>query len=125
MDILLKKLKKLDILLREIEFVYPMWNDHTTLLTLLCYGDQKLEAIKLIMNRGFPDRLLTHSFRGKNALQYAIEYNNIEVVNYLISKKDKTTKKPVLMSPSIRYCTMTAFEYAEHLGFHEVASCLK
>ena len=61
----------------------PYGEDEITLLNLFCFGNQKVQIVNMILNRGIPDRLLAHSFVGRNALHFAIEHNNDKIVKCL------------------------------------------
>ena len=124
MEYILKQLRKFDMVQREMECIYSLWGEETTLLTLLCYGNQTADVVKLILNRGFPDQLLLHPFLGKNALQFAMEHNNVETVKCLLARKDKSTKKPILLTPSVKLCGISPVEYAQQLGFEEIVDCV-
>ena len=124
MEYILKQLKKFDMVQREMECIYSLWGEETTLLTLLCYGNQTVDVVKLILNRGFPDQLLLHLFLGKNALQFAMEHNDVETVKCLLLRKNKSIKKPILLTPSVKLCGLAPVEYAKELGFEEIVSCV-
>ena len=123
MDTLFRKLSHFKLLDNEMNRTYNVWNDRTTLLTLLCFCDCNSEAIEKLMNKNFPDNLLLHEFFGKNALQLAIEHNNDKVVKVLLSKPERREK---FLSSDVSYGgKRSASEFAQCLGFVKLEIDLK
>ena len=117
----LKKLTKLGLLSQEIEEIYNIWGQNITILTLLCYCNCDFSSLKMLFNRNFPESLLLDRFYGKNALQYAIEHNNKENVEIILSKPKR---RAMLLSLSEMYEEKTASVYARSLGFGEMGNYL-
>ena len=49
-----------------------------SLLTLLCSRNTNIESLKCLLESGFPKNLRNHTYHGKTAFEWTIEYNNSE-----------------------------------------------
>ena len=125
LEFCIAKLRNFSLLEKEIQSSYDLWGDKTTLVTLICFVNNGAESLRLILKHGFPDELLSHRFLGKNALQYAIEHNNIETIKALLSENPNFERLSVLMSTPEGFRGQEFVSYAKRFGFHEIAQTIQ
>ena len=115
------KLRRIGLWEREVAEIYHIWGNQTTILTLLVHNDCEAKPLALFLEEEFPGNLISHTFFGKNVLQYAIEHNNIAAIALL---KEKGILY-ILIHKNISYEGKTASEYARQLGFSTIAEILE
>ncbi|XP_063718040.1 uncharacterized protein LOC134845113 [Symsagittifera roscoffensis] len=98
---------------KELSGIYPLLHrDDVTLLCIISYSHCKPDVFRYLLQAGFPEKLLLHTCMGKNALHFAINYDDSELVDVLL--EDKTRRKILLESLiTINRQSLTIKEYAE------------
>ena len=81
-----RKIEKYGLLHKELAGLYETWNEKkVTLVLFLCHMNMSdMRPIQLLREKGFPVRLLRCRFEGRNALEKAIFYDNVEMVEELL-----------------------------------------
>ena len=102
---------------KELSGLYPLLGySDVTLLCLISYCHCKPDVIRHLLQAGFPEHLLLHTLLGKNALHFAINYDDSESVHVLL--EDKARKKILMESLiTINEQSKTVKEYAELCGY--------
>ena len=79
-------IERYGLLHKELEGMYETWNEEkVTLVLFLCHMNMSdMRPIQLLREKGFPVRLLRCRFEGRNALEKAIFYDNVEMVQELL-----------------------------------------
>ena len=79
-------IERYGLLRQELEGMYETWNrEKVTLVLFLCHMNMNdMRPIRLLREKGFPVRLLRCRFEGRNALEKALFYDNVEMVRELL-----------------------------------------
>ena len=79
-------IERYGLLHKELEGMYETWNEEkVTLVLFLCHMNMNdMRPIRLLREKGFPVRLLRCRFEGRNALEKALFYDNVEMVRELL-----------------------------------------
>ena len=90
--------EKFNLLEREMCETYETWSkEKTTLLLFLCHMNiADMRPITLLRAKGFPVNLLRHKFEGRNALEKALTYRNVEMTRELL--EDETWARALISS---------------------------
>ena len=92
------KAESFNLLEREMCKTYETWSrEKTTLLLFLCHMNiADMRPITLLRAKGFPVRLLRHTFEERNALEKALLYKNVEMTRELL--QDETWAQTLMSS---------------------------
>ena len=92
------KAERFNLLEREMCETYETWSKKkTTLLLFLCHMNiADMRPITLLTAKGFPIELLRHKLEGRNALEKALFYKNVEMTRELL--EDETWARALISS---------------------------
>ena len=87
-------IEKYGSLHKELEGIYDTYNNEkVTLLLFLCHmNTNDMRSIQLLRQKGFPTKLLMRKMEGRNVLEKALMYNNLEMACQLL-KDDEWAQK--------------------------------
>ncbi len=105
---------------RELNGTYKHFVYETTLLTSLCYHNEHLDTVELLLQSEFPQtkEMLLFKFIGKNALHLAIWYENLDMVKILLGT---AIRRDIFLSAEGDFEGMSPGEFADKLQFHEIS----
>ena len=117
----LSQFEDLQLIEDEVSRTFKFLTDDKASLLLMMASQNYASAscAQILFDHGFPDKLLLHELFGKNALQYAISYENIDLIHVLLESENR--RKIFL---SVLYDKMTADNFARSLQFDEIAKVL-
>ncbi|XP_063716517.1 uncharacterized protein LOC134843983 isoform X4 [Symsagittifera roscoffensis] len=102
---------------KELSGLYPLLNrGDVTLLCLVSYCRCPRDVFRLLFQAGFPEKLLLQTCMGKNALHFALNYDDSDLVDVLLEKQ---TRKKILLESVIILNGRNASvkEFAEVCGY--------
>ena len=102
---------------KELAGLYPLLTrGDVTLLCLVSYCRCPPDVFRLLFQAGFPDKLLLQTCMGKNALHFALNYDDSDLVEVLLEKQ--TRRKIFLESVyTLDGRNVTIQEFAELCGY--------
>ncbi len=94
-----------------------------TLLLVLCSSRAEPSAAQLLFDFGFPNCLLLNTYCGKNALQFAIWYHEVDMIKVILCNEQR---RKLLLDPCLRvFQGLSAVEYARSLQYTDVVEYLE